>query len=166
MTQLRWRLGFPQRKRESEKGRDGAERGDGDGGPSFCLIHIQSSAAAAPSLLLFAPLLPSPSPSLAPRSCYRYIRRSDRQIPSPPRRRREQCLPPSLLPSSLPPRVSNDSCRGENEILILRDDDDDDETSKCRKAPSSSAPGRRFHPASEDPREKTRLPSSSFFFRL
>ena len=86
----------------------------GDGGPSFCLIHIQSSAAAPPPRLCFflhRSCRPSPS-SLAPRSCYRYIRRSDRQIPSPPRRRREQCLPPSLLPSSLPPRVSNDSCRG------------------------------------------------------
>ena len=59
-------------------------------------------------------------PSLPPsRSCYRYIRRSDRQIPLPP-------AVAALLPSpSFFPRVSNDSLGGGNEILILRDDDVD-----------------------------------------
>ena len=89
-------------------------------GPSFCRIQSSAATAAPHRLLLFAPLLPWPPLSpFRSRSCYRYIRRSDRQISLPP-------AVAALLPSpSFLLRVSNDSLGGGNEILILRDDDVD-----------------------------------------
>ena len=122
MTQLRWRLVFPQRKRESEKGRHGGrQRGPAREGRRTQFLPHRSShpprSRPTRRLLLFAPLLPSHSssspsfsllPSPLPLSIYPLIRSPDSLAP------RGRRLPSSLRPSptpSLSPCVFNDSRR-------------------------------------------------------